>query len=109
MSHSADVELTERAIALLEAFDWPGNVRELKSIIERAVVPAGVHEDVVRIGPAHLPQRICEHVPTKASKPPLSVELIQRAVDEAGGNQSEAARRLDVHRNTVGRYLSSAG
>lgn len=106
----ADVELSDRATEILRSFYWPGNVRELKSVVERAVVHAGVRDDVVHIELGHLPRRIRQHDPAKESKqPPLNLELIQRAVEEAGGNQSEAARRLNVHRNTVGRYLGSAG
>jgi hypothetical protein len=50
-------------------------------------------------------------VPTAAGKdgasarPELSVALVRAAVEAAGGNQSEAARRLRCHRNTIGGYL----
>jgi DNA-binding NtrC family response regulator len=48
--------------------------------------------------PAHRPQR---------TQPNL--ELIQYAVERMGGNKSEAARQLAVHRNTISNRLRPLG
>ena len=33
-----DVQLTDRALRLLSAYDWPGNIRELQNVIERGII-----------------------------------------------------------------------
>ena len=89
--------------ALVEAFsrhDWPGNVRELENTIAgllalsvdgslaadawTAARPLSVASDGLR-----------ERVAT------FERELIARALEEASGNQSEAARRLKITRTTL--------
>ncbi|HVJ94064.1 MAG TPA: sigma 54-interacting transcriptional regulator, partial [Labilithrix sp.] len=118
------------ALAVIRAHTWPGNVRELEHWIESAVVlsPDG------RIGTSHLPRARGgqEHLraalePAGAEAPsapsmaktsdegvvPLGLtldEAIRRyvlaTVAACEGNKAEAARRLDVGRNTIGRILS---
>jgi DNA-binding NtrC family response regulator len=46
------VDVTERALALLKAYDWPGNIRQLENAIFRAVVLAD--RDILDIH--HFPQ-----------------------------------------------------
>ncbi len=108
---TAEVVFGDEVEHLLRSYDWPGNVRELRGVVERAVVHAGVKEGVALILPAHLPERIRLFDPESAAhaRAELTSALVARALREAGGNKSEAARRLGVHRNTVGRYLRSAG
>ena len=94
------------AEALLGQYDWPGNVRELRSVIERLAVlcgddPVTAHDlqtlGQVRVAPAPTPDagRRVDHRALAA----------RRLVDDSGGNISEAARRLGVHRSTVHRWL----
>lgn len=94
------------AMALLTAYDWPGNVRELRSALEYAVVIA----DEGRIAARHLPPGVqgqtaapaggaLQQIGSKESADERT-ELI-RALIQAGGNKSEAARILGVHRGTV--------
>ncbi len=105
------------AVVALREHSFPGNVRELEHWIESAVVlaPDG------RIGAGHLPR--ARRVAPGGDRPsvtaghggvplPLGLpldEAIQRyvaaTVDAAGGNKAEAARRLAIGRNTIGRYL----
>jgi len=88
---------------------WPGNVRELRNTIERAVLlsPPGT------LAPAELVA-----YPPRPSRPPAGGSLpfpatlaeIQRAaahgmLDAAGGNRSEAARRLGISRSRLQRLL----
>uniref|UniRef100_A0A832A414 PAS domain-containing protein n=1 Tax=Desulfacinum infernum TaxID=35837 RepID=A0A832A414_9BACT len=104
-----------RAMAALMAYPWPGNVRELKSTLEYACVVA---EDGL-IRPDHLPPHVTQGqgavgaadgpAASSASEAGTSErprrrdrrqELIE-ALQQAGGNQSEAARLLGVSRVTV--------
>lgn len=60
MAHELEMgtapELTDNALAALEAYDWPGNIRELKNIIERAVYQsAGRAIDNINFAPLKAP------------------------------------------------------
>jgi DNA-binding NtrC family response regulator len=44
-------QISEDALALLEAYSWPGNIRELRNVVERAVLLCS--DGVIR--PEHLP------------------------------------------------------
>ena len=103
--------LTPAAEALLRSYHWPGNVRELKNLIERAMIL----EDGPEIGADALPIDITE-TPSPASDaelPELSIpvsgtslerveeELIRQALSRTGGNQTRAAKLLDISRDAL--------
>jgi len=89
----------------LLAYGWPGNVRELKGVIEHAVLHA-VATGSNQIEVVHLPTRFAQAGGEGASAPRrLRPDVVRHTVAMADGNQSEAARRLGVHRNTIARYL----
>lgn len=97
-------DVSDKALELLGDYDWPRNVRELKGVVERAVLHA--HADGERhITPKHLPERIRRTKTHGCCRHELSPERVNAALEAANGNQTEAARRLGVHRNTVRRYL----
>ncbi len=97
---------SEDCIDLLCAYDWPRNLRELKAVVERAVLHAAHRRSPV-VHPHHLPERVrrARSAWPKPKRASVDPDLIQHAVRAAGGNRSEAARQLGVHRNTVARYL----
>jgi two-component system, NtrC family, response regulator AtoC len=91
--------------------DWPGNVRELRNVIERAVVlsaagailpehiqfaPRGSAggTDAVRAAPASAAS-------LRTQVQDLERERILAALEECGGNQTRAARRLGMRRGTL--------
>src|SRR5882672_892331 len=108
--------LTPEALALLAAYAWPGNVRELQNIVERTMVLV----DGPLIGPADLPLDVtlAPGRPGPGQTPePLRMDLnqasdrferiiVQRVLEEVGGNVSEAARVLGLHRNSLKMKLS---
>ena len=101
--------ISPEARACLMGYDWPGNVRELENAIERAVV-LGSTELIL---PEDLPDSILEE--SAASGEPVNAladgvreakrDLIERAIEKAKGNYTEAAAILGVHPNHLFRLI----
>lgn len=101
-------ELHDDAIAALKAYPWPGNVRELKNVIERSALLSG--EEGITADSLDLSAVIAARPPARRGAPPPMPDggvdtlagaertLIEAALQETGGNTSEAARRLGVTR-----------
>ncbi|MCP4726415.1 MAG: sigma-54-dependent Fis family transcriptional regulator [bacterium] len=91
---------TNEAFDAIMKYDFPGNVRELENLVERAVVLA---RDV-NITLDDLPQHIFNHSGLKANDgkgltgevEELEKGLIKTELLKAGGNQSKAARVLEI-------------
>jgi transcriptional regulator with PAS, ATPase and Fis domain len=102
-------ELAPDALDLLRAYDFPGNVRELENIIERGVALTTGHS----IEAAHLPDDLRDlsirtfrkkegRVPTLEEQ---EQEYISWVLQEAGGNQTVAAKMLGIDRVSLWRKL----
>ena len=110
-------EITEEAVAVLEAYEWPGNARELRNVLERILLL----EDADPIGTEHLPDEIREedgsaprdgHMVLPAdglSLDELERELICQALERTDGNKTGAARLLGVTRDTLRYRLEKYG
>lgn len=113
-------DLSEDAKSLLVGFDWPGNVRQLRSAIEHGVVMSSAE----LIEPRHLPAFVRQpstRTPGQADDPGAESsssrrrdslnlanterEMILRALHEAGGNRTDAAKKLGISRRTLHRRL----
>jgi len=117
---------------LIARYAWPGNVRELRNVIERSVVIA--RGDVLVA--ADLPERIRgqrplepEARPSVESMPPpqfdasagdfkervqkqmakYETDLIVAALQQSGGNQTEAARLLQIPVRTLAHKMQTLG
>ena len=96
-----NIGISEKARKWLLAYEWPGNVRELENAIERAVVLGS--SDLIM--PEDLPEGILE---VEASEP-LAIDkyhealnhakrdVVLRALEQARGVQTEAAKILEIH------------
>jgi PAS domain S-box-containing protein len=92
--------ITPEAVARLSAYAWPGNVRELRNAIEYALVLCPQGEIVVEhLPPKVVSENMCPPPPEPADS--REREQLIRALRQAGGNQSAAARLLGVSRVTV--------
>ncbi len=102
--------LTREAIEVLHQHGWPGNIRELENCIESAVVLSD--EELISVNHLALPRSGREMVVTPAVSINLSRTLaemerdyVQAVMQDCHGNQSEAARRLGISRNTLARKI----
>jgi DNA-binding NtrC family response regulator len=103
-------------------YNWPGNVRELRNAIERAFLFCADRT----IDGIHLPEEVRAAAPKfsvdGAIAEPGTVELqsvprladaermlIARVLTLTGGNQSDAARLLDIERHRLRRKIVSYG
>jgi len=94
--------LGPEALALLSAHDWPGNVRELRNVIERALVMS----ETGRIEPVHLPDHLqAAGAGERRVAGELEREVIVRALEAHGGNQTHAARQLGISRFALIRLM----
>jgi Nif-specific regulatory protein len=101
--------LSAETRACLMDYDWPGNVRELENAIERAVV-LGTSDLIL---PEDLPDVVLESEPQAGAAltkyheaiKETKKQLIIKAVEQAGGNYTEAARLLGVQANYLHRLI----
>ncbi|KAF2991405.1 sigma-54 dependent transcriptional regulator (plasmid) [Methylocystis sp. MJC1] len=100
--------LASDAAARLLAYSWPGNIRELKNAVERVAIlcrgdaiassdfdflatKSSAHSGALDFAQGDLPTAISR----------LERYMITRALQEADGNRTEAARRLGIHRQLL--------
>lgn len=104
----SNAQLAPSVMPHLVAYRWPGNVRELENVIERLLVlsstPSIQEED--------LPEEIRRVLPNASSfwvdlpdegisLEAVERELIVRALERFKGNQTHAAKYLDISRRTL--------
>ena len=92
--------------------EWPGNVRELMNAVERAVVLARADYLSAEDFPAIDPAPPAAAPPAADAGMPLSAverTVILDTLAAAGGNKSEAARRLGITRRTLHKKLKTYG
>jgi two-component system response regulator AtoC len=126
--------LEPAALERLSAYGWPGNIRELENVLERTLLFC----DSTRISVADLPPEIGgaslslspvagaasssppvgERAPTgpqslkdivRAETERVERELIVRALDETGGNVTQAARLLKISRKSLQMKMKEFG
>ena len=93
----SDLVLSLEAVDALKGYHFPGNVRELGNLLERAVLLCPGSE-ILATG-LNLQNNAGEKTTSgklKDSVGGLEVDLIKNTLAEAGGNQSECARRLGI-------------
>jgi DNA-binding NtrC family response regulator len=97
--------LTPRALIVLERYGWPGNVRELEHVIGRACMLTEAPKIDVQDLPSHLTESTAQPEPDWPAVSPVLLEqerqLVVRALADARGNQSEAAKKLGIGRDAL--------
>jgi DNA-binding NtrC family response regulator len=113
--------ISAEAEALLRAYPWPGNVRELSHVMERAILWS--HE--AELGAEHLslnnPDELMQPAdgPAPAAVPGLPPDgmdlgqweraMLEQALKQSSGNQTRAAQRLGISRDTLRYRLKKYG
>jgi two-component system response regulator AtoC len=96
------------ALNALAEYAWPGNVRELQNVIERCVALA--EGPLIRLSDLPLEFMIPDARVSANAHAALDLEsahddferqIVRRCLDRVDWNQSEAARLLGMHRNTL--------
>jgi DNA-binding NtrC family response regulator len=101
----APLALTREVLDGMAAYAWPGNVRELKNFLERSLI-LGIFpiEALVSAGAVAADDApVCVETSALLSLAEVEKNHILKMLDAAGGNKSEAARRLGVSRKTLER------
>lgn len=113
-----------RARELLLSYPWPGNVRELSHVIERAVLWSRDATLNVEHLSVSAPMRVADSGSTSAGPTDqlaadegtagtdlteVERSMIERAMRDAGGNQTRAAQRLGISRDTLRYRLKKFG
>ncbi|MYC12912.1 MAG: sigma-54-dependent Fis family transcriptional regulator [Gemmatimonadetes bacterium] len=97
--------LTDRAMAAMASYTWPGNVRELENVVERTLVLAdGNVVDVndlpldVEASRAEVSAEELEDsaIPLTRRLEDLERQLIEQALEQAGGVKTKAAEMLGI-------------
>lgn len=110
--------LTSEAIDLLCNYTWPGDLPELEQVIRQAYVVSTGPRITVADLPTYLQHAQEADALGPKSDEPINLEahlqaverqLIQQALDKAGGNKAEAARLLQLTRPRLYRRLEQLG
>ncbi len=108
--------LDESALSSLNRHSFPGNVRELKNVMERALILSGgktIKREHLQLFEITTPAPVAAPSATSRTQldnVPMNLEaaehtLIQRALEQTGGNVTEAARLLNVNRSRIYRRM----
>jgi transcriptional regulator with PAS, ATPase and Fis domain len=121
----------ESAIAAMLGYDWPGNIRELENVIERGVIMARDGEPLCQhhlfsggelLGPAAWRPGRGSPEPADADRGSAAAlvdagldlatvekQMIERALANASGNRTRAAKQLGISRSQLLYRLSAGG
>jgi two-component system response regulator AtoC len=114
--HKRVTGVSAAALDVLMAYGWPGNVRELQNVVERAVALA----DAAMIGVKDVPLDLMlpdvghlvddpTNLPLREARERFDRQVILRVLERVRWNQSEAARLLGLHRNSLKTKLLAWG
>ena len=106
-------------ITYFTRYDWPGNIRQLENAVERMVLLARTHQVTFADLPDFLHSQQSEFMNHATPVPvlpeqgmsleDLQKEIILQALRKFGGNQTRAARYLNLSRRSFGYRLEKYG
>jgi len=109
--------LPTELVSYFSAYRWPGNVRQLENALERLVVVSpsdrimfdDLPDFLKRIVPSDNTLQMDFNGAAGMSLEAVERELIVRALRQFNGNQTRAARFLDLSRRTLGYRIDKYG
>jgi two-component system, NtrC family, response regulator AtoC len=108
--HKSVKNISKEVEDFLISYDWPGNVRELRNVMERAMILGDgdillmehLPGDIITTGQARgVPVNGLKIPPEGISMEKVEKALVRQALDITGGNQTRAARLLDISRDSL--------
>ena len=107
--------LTAAAKKRLRAHAWPGNVRELRNLMERiAYLSTEDKIDADELALIQMPgaarsDMLADNPPLNEATRRFQTDYIRKQVERAGGNMTNAADRLGLHRANLYRKMRQLG
>jgi DNA-binding NtrC family response regulator len=118
------LRISRPALEVLLEYDWPGNVRQLRNYIERAVVLTEDEEITLNVFPEEIAVKSKKEKIEAANEDEISVPLtfnfrdakreferkyIEKCLDQTGGNITQAANILGMHRQSLQHKIKELG
>ncbi|WP_298016430.1 sigma-54 dependent transcriptional regulator [uncultured Parasphingopyxis sp.] len=116
-------EISDEAIAAMQAYEWPGNVRQLRNIVERTIILAP-GDRIARIDVDMLPPEIVDDqvpmasnanaaqimgTPLREARETFEREYLRVQIRRFSGNISRTATFIGMERSALHRKLKSLG
>lgn len=99
------LKISPEAQEKLLQYGWPGNIRELKSVIELSAVMAGDNEIKAQDITFNSTARIESFLYQEMSMQNYMYRIIRHYLDKYDNNVLEVAKRLDIGKSSLYRYL----
>lgn len=104
-------KISPEALEALKNYDWPGNVRELKNLVERLTTiikdPVITLKDIAILN--YSKKESPKNLGLKDAVNAFEKKYILEVLEKVNFNRKEAAKILDVHRNTLNNKLNELG
>ena len=114
-------DISEEAMASLQAYDWPGNVRQLRNVVERTVI-LSPRERMEEVQPDMLPSEVTSGklgggtamtnlmgVPLREARESFEREYLGIQIRRFSGNISKTASFIGMERSALHRKLKILG
>lgn len=114
-------DISEEALAALQAYDWPGNVRQLRNVVERTVI-LSPRENLEIIEAEMLPSEVAGGklgganglstlmgVPLREARETFEREYLSIQIRRFSGNISKTASFIGMERSALHRKLKLLG
>jgi two-component system nitrogen regulation response regulator NtrX len=116
-------EVSNDAMAALQAYDWPGNVRQLRNVIERTIIlapgerigsididmlPPEILSDQAQLTPSEAVKAIMG-TPLREARETFEREYLRVQIRRFSGNISRTANFIGMERSALHRKLKALG